>query len=230
VSITIENRGTDAAGGFWLEFWGSNLGGFLDTMLLLDQSQRVAGLAAGATLSLNLVRPLMGVPDGPWTLVGVVDRLQEVAESNEGNNRFAVPRKRILVMRPATGANLVLESLTVEPAIMYVGDDMNVSLTVRNAGSAASGTFWIEFWGSQTQPYPVLEFMLGDSIKVENLNPGEVLILSNRAVRLYGGLPPYGPLPTGALSVGCFVDRIDQVSETDESDNYIFLGDRYLLP
>jgi len=230
VSITIENRGTDAAGGFWLEFWGSNLGGFLDTMLLLDQSERISGLAAGATLSLNLSKPLMGVPDAPWTLVGVVDRLAEVAESNEGNNRYAVPRKRVLVMRPSTGANLVLESLTVEPSVMYVGDDMNVSLGVRNTGTAASGTFWIEFWGSQTQPYPVLEFMLADSIKVENLNPGEMLILSDYPVRLYGGPPPYGSLPTGPLAVGCFVDRIDQVNETDESDNYIFLGDRYLLP
>ena len=95
---------------------------------------------------------------------------------------------------------------------------------VRNAGTENSGTFWIEFWGSRDQSYPQLDFILCDSIKIENLAPGEMLDLAKYWCIMYGDVPP------GNYAIVCFVDRVDQVNETDESDNYQFLRDQSISP
>lgn len=227
VSITIANLGAADAGPFWLEFWGSQLGGFNYDTLLLDRSERLAGLAAGQSRTLTLTKPLLGVPDRPWTVVAWVDRLQEVyEESSESNNRYAVPRKRVLVIRPSTGANLVLENFAVEPDTLRPGQEMRLGGTVRNAGTGNSGPFWIEFWASLEQLYPTLDFMLCDSIGVPNLAPGQEVRLSDYPRTLYGPQR----IPQGTFAIGCFVDRVDSVNETDESDNYVFLRDRLIFP
>jgi hypothetical protein len=166
----------------------------------------------------------MGVPDGPYTVVAVLDRLGQVAESNEGNNRCAVARKRLLVIRPSGGANLVLENFGVTPEPLRRGLGFQPSGRVRNSGTENSGAFWIEFWGSLQQVYPEINFMLCDSIRVNNLAPGQALDLANYPRTVYADVPLVN------CAVGCFVDRADQVNETDESDNYQFLSGRSIVP
>jgi len=222
--ITIANQGSADAGPFWLEWWGSQLGGLNIWPLLLDQSEYLPGLRAGESRTMTLYKPLMGVPDGPYTVVAVVDRLGQVAESNESNNRRAASGKRMLVIRPSSGANLDLESFDVASNPLTPGQVFYPTGTVRNAGTANSGEFWIEFWGSTQQGYPQTDFMLCDSIKINNLAPGEVVYLS-----LYPRTA-YSDLPGGSCAIGCFVDRIDQVNETNESDNYWFLSNRQIGP
>jgi subtilase family serine protease len=168
----------------------------------------------------------MGVPDGPYTVVAVLDRLGQVAESNEANNRYAVSGKRVLVVRPSGGANLVLENFLGVPSLEPLGPGRGFLpiAKVRNAGTENSGTFWIEFWASRDQSYPQLDFILCDSIKIENLAPGEMLDLAEYWCIMYRNVPP------GNYAIVCFVDRVDQVNETDESDNYQFLRDQSIVP
>jgi hypothetical protein len=207
-----------------MEWWGSNLGGLNIWPQLIDQSLCVSGLRAGESRTMTLIRPLMGVPDGPYTVVAVLDRLGQVAESNEANNRYAVSGKRVLVVRPSVGANLVLENFDVAPEPLRRGLGFQPSGRVRNSGSENSGVFWIEFWGSWQQVYPELNFMLCDSINVDNLGPGQVLDLANYPRTVYADVPLVN------CAIGCFVDRVDQISESDESDNYGFLTGRSIVP
>jgi len=216
LSVTVENRGAIANNPIWLEFWGSTLGGLSPSVLLLDLSERLPALAPGERRTLTLQKPLLGVPDGPYTMVAFVDRLCEGGDMDWANNRFAVAGKRLLVVRPPTGANLTLEGFVV-PGQVVPGESLRVSGTVRNSGTADSGGHWIEFWGARDPAYPALDFILCYSIPVVNLAPGQSLDLSKYTLTIYPNVPA-----TGIHSVGCFVDRVDQVNETDESDNYTF--------
>jgi len=57
-----------------------------------------------------------------------------------------------------------------------------------------------------------LSDFLADSIHFANLAPGQTVRLT-MVKRLYG-------VPDGPYSVVIFADRLDQVAETDETDNY----------
>jgi subtilase family serine protease len=222
--VWVENRGHTDAGPFWLEFWASRLGGVRIWPQLIEQSDRIQGLAAGQSILRVLDKPLTGVPDGSYTVVAVVDRLEEVPESNEANNRFIRSQERVLVVRPATGTNLTLEYFTISPDPLTAGQTAQINATVRNTGTGASGVFWIEFWASRDQCYPQLDYMLCDSVRVDNLAAGQAHTLANHTATVSSAIP------AGSYAVGCFIDRIDQVNETDESDNYRFLSNRTVGP
>jgi hypothetical protein len=215
----VENRGSTASGPFWVEFWGSRMGGLSLDQFVAD-SESVGpiswGIPAGGVANLVLTRSLYSIPDGPYTIVVVADRPQQIAESDEGNNRLAVAGKRLLTIRPATQVNLTIEGFTLTPNQIHYGQELTLDGTVRNTGTQDSGPFWIEFWGSQDQDYPNLGFFLCDSILTPNLAPGMPLDLRTQRV-LYQGLP------TGNCAVLCFVDRSDLVNETNEADNYAVL-------
>jgi len=219
----VENRGTVASGPFWVEFWGSKIGGLSLDQLLAD-SQWVAGLAAGGAVDFAMTRSLYSVPDGPYTFTVVADRPQQVVEGNESNNRRAVAGKRLLTIRPATQANLVVEGFAVGSGPLHLGQPIPLSGVVRNTGSQASGPLWIEFWGSQDQDYPDLGFFLCDSILVHDVAAGGSVALSSHPRNLYSNVP------TGACAVFCFADRTDSVNETNEADNYVILRGRQIAP
>jgi hypothetical protein len=213
ITLTVElaNIGTANTGPFWLEYWGSRDGG-LTLCDFLTVSDYIADLAPGKRVQLASVKPLWGIPDGPYSVVVFADRPNNVDETDEGNNRRVVAGKRLLVVRPATGANLVLGYFTCTP-----GQWPNVGMGgyVHNNGTAESGPFWIEFWITPGDPdYPWLDRYACDSIRVDNLTVGQTLYLNDYARTFYASIPG------GEYAVIGFVDRLDQVIETDETDNY----------
>jgi len=224
LAVDLSNIGDRDTGPFWVEYWGSRDGGVTLTDFLAD-SDHVANLAPGQTVHLSAAKPLYSVPDGPYTVVAAADRPGEVAETNEANNRAIVAGKRILVVRPRTGANLTIEnfqlavSQSLRPPIRLQG-------TVSNVGTADSGPFWIEFWACSGDPdYPPwLERFLAYSIRVENLGPGEKINLADHPREFFGDFP------AGRYLVIGFVDRPDQVAETDETDNYAILRNVTIVP
>ena len=219
LSATFYNSGNTNvanAGPFWTEVWGSRTGGltldrFLATSLYLPE-----GLPGGWSYSWFTSEPLYSIPDGPYTVVYAVDRPGDVAESNERDNRYILRGKRVLVIRPQTQADLVVESFAMSPNPAQSGGQVSFSGRVVNRGSEQSGQFWIEFWGSCSWPYPSLDFFLCDSIGVANLDPGAAVDLSNYPRQLYH-------VPTGVFMVGCFADRDDAINELDETNNYRFV-------
>jgi chitodextrinase len=222
ITLTVEvaNIGTGDTGPFWLEYWGSRTGGVTLSDFLAD-STHFANLAPGQTVRLTMVKRLYGVPDGPYSVVVFADRPGDVSETNEANNRLTVAGKRLLVIRPPTGANLTLSGFDCHPNFA------NVALNgiVRNTGTGDSGPFWVEFWACPDDPdYPRLDRFLCDSIRMSNLAPAEEVDLST-LVRLI-----YPTVPQGRYAVICFVDRLDQVAETDETDNYAIVRNVQVQP
>ena len=216
LSARVENIGAANADPFWMELWGSRTGGltidrFLATSLYLD-----GGLRRGGTYSWLTSSPLLGIPDGPYTVVYAADRPGEIRETNERDNRAVVRAKRILVIRPPTQIDLAVEGFSMRPNPARGGQSVTFSGRVVNRGSERSGPFWIEFWGARPQFYPELDFFLCDSIFVTNLDPNAAVNLSAYPRRLYG-------VTTGTFTIGCFADRDDAINETDETNNYEFV-------
>ena len=219
VTVEVANVGTADTGPFWLEYWGSRDGGVTLADFLAD-STRFANLAPGQTVRISTAKRLYGIPDGPYSVVVFADRPQDVSETNEANNRLTVAGKRLLMIRPPTGANLALENFGCNIA----GATIALDGTVRNTGGGDAGPFWIEFWASPGDPdYPWLDRYLCDSVRVNNLAPGG-------ALSLLGILRPIYPLPAGTYAVVGFVDRPDQVAETDETDNYAIVRGANVTP
>jgi V8-like Glu-specific endopeptidase len=216
----IQNTGQSTAGTFWLEFWGSRTGG-LTKSLFLATSARPGPIAPNTTLPFSTATPLSSVPDGPYTVVMLADRPNEIAETNELDNRVVIGGKRLLVIRPQTDADLRVSGFSFGPNPAYSGDPLALGGIVQNVGSQDSGSFWIEFFGSYTPYYPNADFFLCDSIHVSNLAPGQAIDLSVYPRTLYS-------TPSGTFMVGVMADRLDQVSERDETNNYLFL-DNYRL-
>jgi len=211
-SADVTNAGTGNTGPFWVEYWGSRDGG-LTLSDFLAVSDRVTNLPPGMTVHLSSVKSLYGISDGPYSVVVVADRPNDVGEADETNNRRIVSGKRLLVIRPPTGANLVVELLRVDspqswPNLVYVG-------LVSNTGTTDSGPFWVEFWVCPGNPvFPWLGDFLSNSIHVDNLGPGEVISFTEYE------LTAYNSIPGGEYTLIAIADRLDQVVETDETDNY----------
>jgi hypothetical protein len=216
VSAFIENAGTHDAGPFWTEVWGSKTGGLTLDRLLVPSLRLTSGLRASGSYSWIASAPLASIPDGRYTVVYAVDRLGQVAESNERDNRAAVRGKTILVVRPQTHVDLAVEGFGMSPNPAQSGQQIRFAGRVVNRGTQASGPFWIEFWGSRDWPYPSLSFPLCASMLVQNLAPGALLDLSVGTHRLFN-------VPTGVFMVGCVADRRDSVNETNKTNNYQFV-------
>jgi hypothetical protein len=215
ISALVANQSSNAAGPFWVEVFGSRMGGLTLDRFLARSLILPGGLGPNMAYSWVTNAPLDSLPDGPYTVVYAVDRPGQVAESNERDNRAVVAAKRILVIRPQTQIDLAVTSFSLNPNPATSGQDVAFSGAVANNGAAPSGPFWIEFWGSWDWPYPSLDFFLCDSIPVGNLDPGQTVDLSLYPRRLYR-------VPAGVFQVGCFVDRDDAINETDETNNSLF--------
>jgi len=175
-------------------------------------------------LTLVTTKTLAGVPDGPYSVVIVADRPNDVEEADEANNRYVVAGKRLLVVRPPTGANLVLENFTFAQGPQWPAVALGV--VVRNTGAADSGPFWIEFWACPGDPdYPWLDRFCCDSIGIPNLAPGEEFDLSTVTRSFYAT-----QILPGTYAIIGFIDRLDNVIETDETDNYAIVRGFHVPP
>lgn len=217
MSVLVQNTGGTSVNPFWLEFWGSRTGGFSNSIFVTN-SVLLGPYVPGGWESYATQLPLWSIPDGPYTIVMQADRPNQVAESDETDNRVVVGGKRMLVLRPETGTDLEVVGFTFGPDGVHAGQSVNLGGIIRNSGTQDSGPFWVEFWGSYDQLYPRLDFFICDSISVTNLAPGQQINLGDYSRTLYGGTP------AGRFMVGVVLDRPDQISERDETNNYTFIG------
>lgn len=215
IGAFIENLG-QPAGPFWVEFWGSRTGGLtLDEFL--TESLYIPGLPLQGTYPYEQRLGLYSIPDGPYTVVMVIDRPNMVTEWNEANNRAVVSDGRVLTLRPPQNIDLAVQWFDVDSPLQ-AGGLTQFRGVVQNIGTENSGFFWIEFWSSPPAIYPELGTMIADSIPVDNLAPGEYVDLSMYPRPVY-------QVPPSTGHVGVFADRTDWVRELDETNNYLFVRD-----
>jgi hypothetical protein len=98
VGTLVRNLGMTPAGPFGVEFWGSRDGGMTLHELLVDP-YRVERLASEGAVSIVFTAPLRPIPEELYSVVAVVDRADEVAETCETDNQELVRRKHLPVVR-----------------------------------------------------------------------------------------------------------------------------------
>jgi len=209
---------------YWVELWGSITGGLTLDYYIADSVRRTPGLAANATASVTGSGPIYSLPDGSYSMAVTLDRLNEVQESAKADNRWAVPQNKVLILRPPSGADLVVHDFTFGPNWASEGEALQLGGRVVNEGANDSGAFWIEFWGSFDAPdkyYPTLDFFVCNSVYVATLAAGGTFDLASVS-RTLDAVPSHALTQT--FSVGCVVDRTDLVNETNETNNHEFVS------
>jgi M6 family metalloprotease-like protein len=209
---------------FWLEYWQSRTGG-LTFDYSAGLSQRIDPGIPGNDVRLQSdALALGGVPDGVYTLMVVLDRLQEVRESAEFDNRWPLPGPGMLILRPSSAADLAVYNFSFGPQGLQPGERIDLQGVVYNQGTQGSAPFWIEFWGSFDAPgkdYPTFDFMVCDSIFCGGLPPQGALDFALYPSTLYE-IPAHAPGQT--FTVFCYADRGDNANEADETNNYRLVG------
>ncbi|GIE93110.1 discoidin domain-containing protein [Paractinoplanes rishiriensis] len=124
-SATVRNSGTGASAASSVSFY---LG---DTRV---GTAPVGALAVGASTA---VSASIGARDaGTYALRAVVDEAGLIIETNESNNSSSTS----LVVTPVSSSDLVASAVTWSPGNPAAGNTVTFSVTLRNQGSAASGS------------------------------------------------------------------------------------------
>src|SRR5262249_45025256 len=109
---------------------------------------------------------------------------------------------------PSTCAELLVQSITTSPVSPIAGQRVDVTITVRNQGTAAAGAFFVDWYSNRTTPPP-------------SLAAGEIFCniaaLAVGATTTCTGTFTYAT--PGTFQMWAQVDTDQQVSETNENNN-----------
>jgi subtilase family serine protease len=149
VTTTVKNQGTAAAGAFSVDLYKHR-----DTApypgLTGHAYCSIPGLAAGAKATCVLT--VSYAAGSPYTMWAQVDTQQQVSEANENNNT----RHKYLNVQ-ASVPDLVVSNITTKPWSPSSGQDITVTTTVKNQGTAAAGAFSVDIYKHRdTAPSPGL--------------------------------------------------------------------------
>ncbi|MEU4624044.1 discoidin domain-containing protein [Actinoplanes sp. NPDC023801] len=127
LSATVRNAGTASSP-------ASNVNLYLGTTRV--GTATVGALAAGASVS---VSANIGARNaGTYQLRAVVDEANTVIETNDANNSYNSPNN--LAVAPVSSSDLVASAVSWSPGNPAAGNTVTFSATLRNQGTAASGS------------------------------------------------------------------------------------------
>src|SRR3989338_4654113 len=131
VTATVKNQGTAASGAFSVDIYKHR-----DTApspgLTGDAYCTISGLAAGATTT--CVQTVSYAAGGSYKMWAQVDTKQQENETNENNN---TNYKYLTVQTPMP--DLIVSGIATNPWSPLAGQNITVTATVKNQGTAASG-------------------------------------------------------------------------------------------
>lgn len=212
---------------YWIDFWASRVSGITRDEVTIARTRVDPGMLGNSYAEVEGTAPIFPMTDGSYSIAVHLDFGREVRESGELDNRWISPVTNVLLVNRNTGTDLAASNFTFGPQWTKEGDAIQLGGQVSNVGTEAAGPFWVEFWGSFDDPgkvYPTLDFMVCDSILVTGLAPGESIDLSTYNQTLYA-IPDHEILQT--FQIGCIVDRIDSVPESNDTNNFDFTGPIY---
>ena len=186
IAITVRNAGTCAAGGFGVQ-WRPDL------LATPQPTIPVAGLDAGATTVVNV--PYTFARTGIFLSFATVDVTNAVAETNEGNN--LVPK----AFTPSLGVDLVVSTVSIDPATPAPGQPVTVSVTVANQGPNPAGAFRVDW--SPSFGLPTIQRQVAG-------------LAGNTSTTV---TIPYAYLNPGTFDSFAVVDAGSSVPETNEFNN-----------
>jgi len=217
LQATIKNTGPLPAGANWVRICLSPDNAITSGDAALQSDLRCPALAPASVITINAdptIPPTISL--GIYYLGLICDVRNEVVEGNEINNAKAFPGT-LVIAQP----DLVADRLDFAPNVVKNGDAIRVAGFVRNSGGAAiSGGFWIEFFVSPNADFSSPRHLLCNSIHVSTLagNGTYSLVALERTVSTSA--------PPGAYTFGIVIDRLNEVSESNEANNTLWVSGR----
>ncbi|MBC8231509.1 hypothetical protein H8E77_18320 [bacterium] len=196
VSFTIKNQGTAPSGSFYNRISLSKEPHGTD--ILLDNFS-MGSIAAGSSSSDTQTVQIPGdTSPGDYYVTVYADGFQVIDESNEGNNIGSTP-----IIIGSIGTPDLVVTYVDAPSSAYPGADINVSFTVKNQGTAASGGFHNRI--------SLDDFPLGES-PMNSIAAGSSSS-DTRTVRIPTSVSP------GDYDVIVYADCFQEVDESNENNN-----------
>jgi len=195
IGATVVNTGIQASGSFMVTLQWTTPVGASYTLL----SQRVSNLNPSESWIIPTTTVQTSLPMGPYAIIGLLDKGNEVAESDESDNELHV----VINVGQGEGIQPDLVPIAVRflpsTAIIEAGQDVLVYTTIQNVGALAAGAFSVEV-------------SAGDTVARETW-PGLEPLQSIELVHSLGTLDP------GSYAVVIHADVNGQIVESDESNN-----------
>ena len=186
-SVTVKNQGTAASGSAYLSLSGSGISTY---------RQSIGALGVGGTKQLTFSVP---APDAAQTLTitAFADCDEVVSESNEGNNTKSLSVSIIKPLLP----DLTITSFTAGAAAYETGKTMSFSVTVKNQGTAASGSAYLS--------------LSGNGISTYKQSIGALVVGGTK--QLTFSVP--APSSAQTLTLTAFADCDEVITESNENNN-----------
>ncbi|MGE0709388.1 MAG: CARDB domain-containing protein [Planctomycetota bacterium] len=215
VTLALENGGLRASGRSTCRLYLSRN----DAITRYDRelgSFELAGLSAGRGRSETLRAQVpAGFEAGDWYVGVLLDTEGEVAETSEDDN--AVRADSLLEVHAPAGIDLAAEALTPATRTVTAGDTLRLTRTIKNLGSAASGTFRYALVLSNNQTISSSDPELSRA-SVSSLAPGAEST-ATVSVTIPAGTQP------GTYWVGLRVDPDRQVNQTQTNNDALAATD-----
>ncbi|MCB2376162.1 T9SS type A sorting domain-containing protein [Hymenobacter sp. BT635] len=210
-SYTIINQGnttvSSSDAGYYLST--NNTFGAGDVLL-----SSVAGGALGAGGYISRY-PALAIPagtaSGSYYVLFVADHLNQVAETNETNNVYAIG---LTVVQP--GIDLTVSQAALSRTVMPAGTALGMGANINNLGTTSAATSNMGFYLSTDNTYSTGDVLLG-SVNGSTLFAGDYSYRS-------GTFTVPSATTAGAYYVLFVADHQGQVTETNETNNVAALA------
>jgi hypothetical protein len=215
-STNVKNIGNGDAGASYIGYYAST-NTTITTTDYLWADDYVMSLSPGetspesASKDLKTVSP--AIPAGDYYIGHYIDYKKEVDESDETNNTyyFSSPKANL-----AYTPDLVFNGT---PSLSVNGSTVSVSSVVKNIGDGDAGVSYLGYYASSNTSITTNDYFWAEDY-VKSLNPEETSSESESK-----DLKTVDPLlPAGNYYIGLLIDYVDQVTESNETNNAYYFS------
>jgi subtilase family serine protease len=229
VSPTPTSAGSTITASCYLYNQGNSLaspatvGYYLSTDASLSSNDVLIGNSSGSVSSNNYTYRTgsatvpTGIPAGTYYVLFVADYLSQLAETNESNN---VSSTTIQVITP--GIDLSINSPSSSPSQVYVGNSLSTSGYLYNQGSLSTSAATVGYYLSTDNSLSSNDILIGTN--------GAITVGSSSYVSFYGTATIPGATAPGYYYVLFVADYLNQVTETNESNNVSSTSIQVVVP
>lgn len=204
IKDTTKNQGTGTAGASQTCFYFST-----NTTLDLSDTKlgccSIPSLPPGGISTGTTSVTLPNVPTGKYYLIAMADDGKVVAESNSTSTGEKNNKKTKVIY---IGPDLTVVSIVPSPLKPVAGQNVNITVTVKNIGCPATGPFRVDFY--KNLPTAPALYQVGDfNCNISGLAAGASATCTDNV--------SYSP--AGTYKMWAQVDTMQQVTEANETNN-----------